>query len=85
MHSDFNAAVCWRAVHFPPGKKIYMYLSSINTIIGQMPKLVAFVLYLLYKLVILVARNVPLRERGRPREGTGNSGTKCEEAAEKIN
>jgi len=40
---------------------------------------------LLYKLVALVGRNVPLRENDRTREGKGNRGTKCEAAAEKVN
>lgn len=43
MHSNFNAVVCWRAAHFLPVEK-EIYPSSINTIIGHRPKLVAFVL-----------------------------------------
>lgn len=73
--------------HQAKKKKEYIpiYLSSINTIIGQMPNSLHLPCNLLYKLVVLVERNVPLRESDRAKEGRGNSGTTCEEAAEKIN
>lgn len=76
MRSDFSAAVFWRAVRFPPEG---IYTSSTDTIIDQMPELVA-----ISCTGGSDGAKRPFRGSDRAMEGTGNSGTKCEEAAGKM-